>query len=669
MILRRILITALLLISVNSFSIEENLHYFEAWYNSYNAGNYESAIINFERFINSTPIETENKKIARNNLKLSYRAQCDVFFEQKNWIKAKDYCIQAALLDEKEFIANYNAGAAYYNLGEYEKAYPYFKIALDNAKDFEDNALAKKSVADTVEKMEALALKQTAPSNDPLSYLQYYIKSLNVPAAWKKVTNSNEVVVAIIDDGVHINHPDLGGKIWVMPNAVYGASKIIDFVGDKIGSNLPTGEHGTMIAGIIWANINNGEWIAGIAKNVKFMPLRVFGFDDNASDESIIRAMNYAIDNWANIINLSLQGSQFANYSDKYDGVIKRAYEKGIVVVIAAGNGDVLSKSQIGIDLTVNPVSPVCNNNGNTTYSIGVAAHTKDGYRTPWTNYNWCIAFFTPGVWIVSTSIPLFGWEYGTNYNTANGTSFSAPMITGIIALGYNQYGYVSPKIVKESLSASLTKNAVWNLVVDASKYLDALGKKSDIIRQEQLSYNSRTSERKTIDVNSDGNVLASFGIVKQQDSEEAYNLNSNVLRQEVVGMAMKLWKFTLPENYACKKMFKDVSSLKPNNWICRAVEVGAENGVVSTANKSFNPESSITRAEALAILLKAAGIKIEESTTSKYSDVTVAWQKNLVNTAFSYSFIDDTEMFYPNKNATRGEIFNMAKRILKSQN
>jgi subtilisin family serine protease len=54
------------------------------------------------------------------------------------------------------------------------------------------------------------------------------------------VTNSNEVIVAIIDDGININHPDLAGKIWVMPNAIYGASKIIDFVGDKIGGNLPT---------------------------------------------------------------------------------------------------------------------------------------------------------------------------------------------------------------------------------------------------------------------------------------------------------------------------------------------------------------------------------------------------------------------------------------------
>ncbi len=61
-----------------------------------------------------------------------------------------------------------------------------------------------------------------------------------------------------------------------------------------------------MIAGIIAASTNNNEGIAGIAKNAKIMPLRVFGFDGVAKDDNIIRAMNYAIDNGANIINLSL---------------------------------------------------------------------------------------------------------------------------------------------------------------------------------------------------------------------------------------------------------------------------------------------------------------------------------------------------------------------------
>ncbi len=70
--------------------------------------------------------------------------------------------------------------------------------------------------------------------------MQYYLKALNIPSAWNKVKNSKEVIVAVIDDGVNINHPDLVGKIWVSPLAKYGDSKIIDFVGDKLAANLPT---------------------------------------------------------------------------------------------------------------------------------------------------------------------------------------------------------------------------------------------------------------------------------------------------------------------------------------------------------------------------------------------------------------------------------------------
>lgn len=651
-----------------SFAIDD-LHYFDAWYDAYERGDYASAIVNYERYINSVAFDTENRIIARGNLKLAYWAQCSVLFAQKDWKNAISYCTQAVLLDQWDFTSNYNLWAAYYNNRDYVNAYKYYKVALENAKNVADINDTQKMVNLSQQWIDELVLKQTAPSNDTLSYLQYHLKALNVPAAWKKVTNSNEVIVAIIDDGININHPDLAGKIWIMPNAVYGASKIIDFVGDKIGNNLPTWEHWTMIAGIIGATINNNEGVAGIAKNVKFMPLRVFGFDESAKEENIIRALNFAIDNGANIINLSLGWSQF-KYSDKYDSVIKRAHTKGIVVVIAAGNGDILTSQQNGIDLSINPISPICNNEGNTEYSLWVAAYDNAWYRTLWTNYNDCIMFFAPWVDIVSTSIPIFNEKFGTNYNMNSGTSFSAPMITGIVALGYNQYWFVSPKTVRESLNESLTKNSIWNLVIDTSKYLDALSNRLSTIQKEQQQNNTRTTNQKTVDTNSDGNVLASFGIVKQQDSEEWYNLNSNVLRQEVIGMAMKLWKFNLPEGYACKKIFKDVSGTKPNNWICRAVEIGAENGIVSNANKSFNPESSITRAEALAILMKAAGIKIDESgVTPKYSDVTIAWQINVVNTAFSYSFIDESTNFFPNKNATRGEIFNMAKRILKSQN
>ncbi len=167
----------------------------------------------------------------------------------------------------------------------------------------------------------------------------------------------------------------------------------------------------------------------------------------------------------------------------------------------------------------------------------------------------------------------------------------------------------------------------------------------------------------------SDWDTLAGKWIINKQNTEEGYNLKSNVLRQEVIGMAMKLGKFNLPNDYICQGVFSDVSGTKPNNWACRAIEVGVSNGIVSNLNKTFRPESFITRAEALAILMKAAGVGVEDSNgVTQFNDVKESWQINVVNTALKNDFINLTANFYPNKNATRGEIFNMAKRILEAQ-
>lgn len=176
------------------------------------------------------------------------------------------------------------------------------------------------------------------------------------------------------------------------------------------------------------------------------------------------------------------------------------------------------------------------------------------------------------------------------------------------------------------------------------------------------------STESNAVENITDGNYLANAGVVVSQDTEVGYRLDDNVLRQEVVGMAMRIWNFNLPENYTCKETFQDVSASQPNTWACRAVEVAADNGIVTTSNKTFRPEAYITRAEALAILLKAASIQIETSWSTSFLDVSEPWQVNVVNTALSYSFIDSGENFRPNQNATRGEIFNIARRILSSQ-
>ena len=73
-------------------------------------------------------------------------------------------------------------------------------------------------------------------------------------------------------------------------------------------------------------------------------------------------------------------------------------------------------------------------------YSLGVGSLDKSGKQAPWTNYGLCVGLWTPGEDIFSTSVAVYNVQTGVDYATSSGTSFSAPMISGIIALGFNKY-------------------------------------------------------------------------------------------------------------------------------------------------------------------------------------------------------------------------------------
>lgn len=440
---------------------------FNDWYDAYARWDYLTAIDKYKAYIEIFP----NESSARGNLVLSLNNQGDAYFAKKDYNSAIRYYNEALSYDNRNQKSLLYLWIMYYNLKDYPNAKTYLQKAYDIATD--SNIIKNiKEMLEYISSTEKTAeLLKNAPTNDTYSWLQYYLKELNIVNAWTKVKNTNQVIVAVIDDGININHPDLARSIWINPNAKYGSNNIIDFVWDGMPANMPVGGHGTTIAGIIWATQNNGEWIAGIAKSVQMMPLRVFDTKWWASEDSIIKAINYAIDNGANIINLSLWWSQFA-YSSKSDSVIKKAYDKWIVIVIAAWNGDVLSWQQNWVNLDNNPISPICNNGWFNKYSIWVYSWDKDG-RTRWTNYWTCAPFMAPGENIVSTSLVSY-----TNDSPVAWTSFSAPIISWIIALGYNQYGYIVPDMVYDSLQESKVKNSNWMNIIDASKYIDILGQK-----------------------------------------------------------------------------------------------------------------------------------------------------------------------------------------------
>ena len=145
-------------------------------------------------------------------------------------------------------------------------------------------------------------------------------------------------------------------------------------------------------------------------------------------------------------------------------------------MIAAAGNGDNLSASQSnGINTDVNKLFPLCNDQPNAKILIGVGATDKDGKRTQRSNYGNCVDIYTYGMEITSTSVATFNQHNQTDYNTLHGTSFSAPIIAGIIGMGFNKFGKVSPEIVYNALMSGQVTNSAGNQIIDATLYLKNL--------------------------------------------------------------------------------------------------------------------------------------------------------------------------------------------------
>lgn len=157
--------------------------------------------------------------------------------------------------------------------------------------------------------------KKMESPNDPAYIDQWHHKRLGTSAAWTKTMGSKELIVAIIDDGIDRNHEDLKGKIVNAYDTIKNRKHIV-----------PKGAHGTHIAGIIAGSANNSIGGTGVAPNVKLMPINVFD-GEYADTADIIEAIHYAVQQKANIINMSLGDTSYSEALNKaVHKPIKKAY-------------------------------------------------------------------------------------------------------------------------------------------------------------------------------------------------------------------------------------------------------------------------------------------------------------------------------------------------------
>jgi thermitase len=164
--------------------------------------------------------------------------------------------------------------------------------------------------------------------------------------AWENSRGSGQVI-AIVDTGVDLTHPDIAGNLWTNPNPTLGDLHGYDFVSDD-GDPDDFNFHGTHVAGTAAATAGNGEGVAGVAPEAEIMAVRVLDGDGSGSTADVAAGIVYAANHGADVINLSL-GSAGAGDQVTSDAV-DLAAAKNAIVVVAAGND--------GVDNDADPHTP-----------------------------------------------------------------------------------------------------------------------------------------------------------------------------------------------------------------------------------------------------------------------------------------------------------------------
>ncbi|WP_310384244.1 S8 family peptidase [Roseateles sp.] len=329
------------------------------------------------------------------------------------------------------------------------------------------------------------------------------VSSINAPGAWDRTTGNSSVVVAVLDTGVRKDHPDLAGQFVGGYDMISNdATAADDLTGRDSDASDPgdyvtqadvnsgaqgtgcTAEdignsswHGTRVSGLIAASGNNGQGIAGVAWGVKILPVRVLG-KCGGYDSDIMAGMKWAAGiavpglptnpNPAKVLNLSLGGTGTcsATGSGTYRDTINQVIATGAIIVVAAGNGvpDTASLPGGGVNVGLPANCPGV---------IAVAALRHIGSKVGFSNLGPEVAIAAPGGNCVNLSgaclytmlsttnsgvkTPVLAdAAYSNNSSSAVGTSFSAPIVAGTVALMLS----VRPSLTPSEVLAFLKSTA-----------------------------------------------------------------------------------------------------------------------------------------------------------------------------------------------------------------
>jgi subtilisin family serine protease len=304
--------------------------------------------------------------------------------------------------------------------------------------------------------------------------LQWALPRIAAPAAWDATGSAAEVVVAVIDTGVQTTHPDLQSRIWQNPGETPangldddGNGRVDDVAGWNFHDETPVvysaadgDSHGTHVAGTIAARRGNGAGVAGVADNVRIMPLKFLKPGGGYTSDAIL-AIQYAVAEGAGVINASWGGE---TYSQPLCDAIRLAGDAGVLVVVAAGNG---GADGIGDDNDATPAWPANCPSANvvsvaaTTTSDGLADFSNRGASS--------VDLGAPGQDVLST-IP------GNAYGYKSGTSMAAPHVSGVAALVLGMHPGLAPWQVKAAITEGAAPVPALAGVTASGRRLDLAG-------------------------------------------------------------------------------------------------------------------------------------------------------------------------------------------------
>ena len=344
-------------------------------------------------------------------------------------------------LDAEKVAAQYSQMS---NLVEY--AEPNIVIKLDPTESLKDSWNLKPNELNSPN--DPMFAEQWALSNDGKNGGKAKA-DISAMTAWAKTQGSQDVVVAVLDSGVDYTHTDLAANMWTRPDsmAAYTDDELGTFndlhgfnATDNAADPMDDNGHGTHCAGIIGAEGDNNEGIAGINWNVEIMPLKFMGRGGFGTTKDAIEAINYAIQRKKDGVNVRVINASWGSTakSKALEDAIRAANEAGILFVAAAGN-----------DGSSNDKRPHYPSNYDLPNVISVAALDNTDKLTSFSNYGVkTVHIAAPGKDILST------WLNGS-YREASGTSMAAPQVAGVAALILA----LEPKLTVEQLRERILKS------------------------------------------------------------------------------------------------------------------------------------------------------------------------------------------------------------------